>query len=70
MARMKEFHTDEGGLLQMHLHSPGEHRRYGEGQHITALLTARGKDHHLTAQQLEQLGRTCLKWAELMRTKY
>jgi hypothetical protein len=67
---MKQIETDEGGLLQMHLHSPSEYRRYGEGQPITALLTARGKDHHMTAEMLEQLERTCLKWAELMRTQY
>lgn len=34
-----------------------------------SLLTARGKDHDLSAAQLERLGRACLKYARTIRSR-
>ena len=62
---------EEGGSIDLTLLSPSEHRRYNEGSEVTALLTNRaGKDTDVTADQLEKLGKACLKYAKLMRENY
>lgn len=60
---------EDEGLILLTLLSPSEHRRCGGGA-VTALLTVVGKDHEMTAAQLEKLGKACLKAAQRMREKY
>lgn len=66
MARNTDIETGAGedaGLIQLTLCSPKESQ--GEARH--ALLTARGKDHDMSVEQLEKLGKACLKYAEHIR---
>lgn len=77
MARNTDITTGSGldeGLIQLTLLSPSEHRKCNAGEDpphpVTALLTARGKDHDMTPEQLEKLGKACLKYAKLMRENY
>jgi hypothetical protein len=64
--------SEDEGLIQLTLKSPSKHREiFGDGVHeVTALLTARGKDHDMSAEQLERLGKACLKYAKRMREDY
>jgi hypothetical protein len=62
---------EDQGLLQVTMCSPSEWRSYskyeGAAPQRTALFTARGKDHQMTADQLEKLGKTCLQYAKRIR---
>jgi hypothetical protein len=69
MARNVDIVTGTGldeGLIQLTLLAPSE----TDELPITALLTARGKDHQMTSVQLEKLGNTCLAYAKRMRENY
>lgn len=69
MARNIDIQTgknEDMGLIQLTLLSPSE----TEERPITALLTARGKDHDMSIEQLEKLGNACLKYVKLMRELY
>lgn len=66
MARNTDIETGTGldaGLIQLTLLSPKE----TAGEIRQALLTARGKDHDMSVEQLEKLGKACLKYAEHIR---
>ncbi len=69
MARNTDITTGSGldeGLIQLTLLAPSETTE----RPVQALLTARGKDHHMTAAQLTLLGKTCLAYAQRMREAY
>lgn len=59
------------GLLEITLLPLSEWRAiYSTGEDPksrTALFTARGKDHDMSADQLEKLGKACLKFAKKIR---
>lgn len=70
MARNTDIETGTGpdqGLIQLTLLSPSEQENE---RPVTAMLTSRGKDHDMTADQLEKLGYVCLRYAKLMRERY
>jgi hypothetical protein len=71
----KSFLTGSGpdeGRIDLTLLSPSEHRRCTDaGEYpVTTLLTARGKDHDMSADQLRALGNACLLFAEKMGRDY
>jgi len=69
VARNADIVTGSGldeGLIQLTLLAPSETTE----RPVQALLTARGKDHHMTAAQLEKLGKACLAYAKRMREAY
>ena len=62
---------EDESTIEVTLLSPSEYRKGMEpGEVPTALLTARGKDHDMSADQLEKLGTTCLKYAKKLRENY
>ena len=69
MARNADIETGSGpdkGLIQLTLLAPSETKL----RPVTALLTVRGKDHFMTADQLDELGWACLNYASRMREDY